>query len=114
MRRACALREGGSDRFRPYLESCAGLVGPPSGSPCVLHRCLDQHRIIMRLGTRGQMIVAGIDVSKETLQAHVEASPWDKGGDASEAPSGGSASGEDREFSNDRRGFRSLRTWLRK
>lgn len=60
------------------------------------------------------MIVAGIDVSKETLQTHVEASLWDEGGDAGEARSGGSASGEDREFSNDRQGFRSLRTWLRK
>ena len=59
------------------------------------------------------MIVAGIDVSNERLQVHVEASPWDEGGNSGEARSGRSAAREDRVFSNDWQSFRSLRKWLR-
>ena len=62
------------------------------------------------------MVVSGIDVSKHTLYVHVRAeesaSADDEGID--EAHSDGSAVSEDRKFSNDRQGFRSLRKWLRR
>ena len=62
------------------------------------------------------MVVAGIDVSKDKLHAHVlaEGSLLLEDGAIDEADAIGRATGEDREFSNDRQGFRSLRTWLRK
>ena len=62
------------------------------------------------------MIVAGLDVSKESLHVHVPAEAGPSAGDGGTGGirSDGSASGEDREFSNDRQGFRSLRKWLRK
>ena len=53
-------------------------------------------------------------MSNEGLQVRIEASPWDEDGNSGGALSGKSASRANREFSNDRRGFRSLRKWLRR
>ena len=52
------------------------------------------------------MVVAGIDVSKDTLHVYVRA-------EESSAASAGEV-GEEREFRNDRQGFRGVRKWLRK
>ena len=64
------------------------------------------------------MVVAGVDVSKDTLHVHVhvlaEGSLLLEDSAIDEADAIGRATGEDREFSNDRQGFRSLRTWLRR
>ena len=49
------------------------------------------------------MVVAGIDVSKDSLHVQV---PTEE--------SSAADAGEEREFRNDRQGFRSLRNWLRK
>ena len=62
------------------------------------------------------MVVAGVDVSKDKLHVHVleEDRLLVEDGTMDEAHAIGRATGDDGEFSNERQGFRSLRTWLRR